>query len=162
MHQQPEVLDEDGWEYAWSFLHYRMGSMQVAKRLVNRLGLEVPKEHQWDKDDWLIRDNGTKLNSKAEEYLRLVVDRKLIPTFPGTRKFYDKPLWYLPLPLPKAVSPTRMFNHARLGIAQKIVQIGGNIQCARGQIQGHFVEKSRGLVHVFGKARQVPFPFKAP
>lgn len=134
--------------------------MQVAERLVDRLGLEVPKEHEWDKDDWLIRHNGTKLNSKAEEYLRLVVDSKLIPTFPGTRKYYDKPLWYLAI----ALAQSGLSNsdvQSRLGIAQKIVQTRVTSNVQRGQIQSHFVEKSKGLVHVFGKARQVPFPFKA-
>lgn len=46
------VLEDDGWEYAWSLLHYRMGAILVAERLASRLGPDAPKGPQWDKDDW--------------------------------------------------------------------------------------------------------------
>ncbi len=132
---KPDVLDDDGWEYAWSLLHYRMGAMQVAERLANRLGLEAPKGSQWDKDDWLMKNDGTQLQRKAEDYMRLVVDSKLIPTFPGTRKYYEKPLWYLAITLAQS-GLSRADVQSRLGIAQKIVQttVTSNVQKVKSKV----------------------------
>ena len=126
---KPDILDDDGWEYAWSLLHYRKGAMQVAERLANRLGLEAPKGPQWDKDDWLMKHNGTQLKRKAEEYMRLVVDSRLIPTFPGTRKYYEKPLWYLAITFAQS-GMSKADVQSCLGIAQKIVQttVTSNVQ----------------------------------
>lgn len=103
--------------------------MQVAERLANRLGLEAPKGPQWDKDDWLMKHDGTQLKRKAEEYMRLVVDSRLIPTFPGTRKYYEKPIWYLAITLAQN-GMSKADVQSRLGIAQKIVQrtVTSNVQ----------------------------------
>lgn len=90
--EKPDLLDEDGWEHAWSLLHHRMGCMEVAERLANQIVLEAPKGSQWDKDRWLIKNDRTQLKEKIGECLKLVVESKLIPTFPGTRKYYEKPL----------------------------------------------------------------------
>lgn len=118
---KPDVLDDDGWEYAWSLLHYRMGAMQVAERLANRLGLRAPKGSQWDKDNWLTKHDGTQLKRKVEEYMRLVVDSKLIPTFPGTRNYYEKPLWYLAITFAQS-GLSKADIQSCLAIAQKIIQ----------------------------------------
>lgn len=133
--EKPNLLEEDGWEYAWSLLHYRMGAMEVAERLANRLGLEAPKGPQWDKDDWLKKNDGTQLKEKVGECLRLVVENKLIPTFPGTRKYYDKPLWYLAIHLAQS-GLSRADVQSRLGIAQKIVQttVTSNVQEVKAKV----------------------------
>lgn len=53
--------------------------------------------------------------------MRLVVESRLIPTFPGTRKYYEKPLWYLAITLAQS-GMSKADVQSRLGIAQKIVE----------------------------------------
>lgn len=37
------LLDEDGWEYAWTSLYYQIGCTDVTERIVNRLGNKQDK-----------------------------------------------------------------------------------------------------------------------
>lgn len=93
--ENPHKLSQLAWIDLWDTLHYRLGSLQLAENLADRLGLHAPGVALWDKSDWDVKNVSTGLYDKAAVYWKIILDAGLFPTAPNSRKRYDKPPWYL-------------------------------------------------------------------
>jgi hypothetical protein len=91
----PHKLSHLAWIDLWDILHYRLGSLQLAENLADRLGLHAPGVALWDKSDWDVKNVSTGLYDKAAVYGKIILGAGLFPTAPNSRKRYDKPPCYL-------------------------------------------------------------------
>jgi len=128
--QNPHQLSEEAWSGLWDILHYRLKSIKLAENLVHQLGLQASKACRWDHVEWQAKNGGTDAFKQASGLYRVILESGIFPTPDGSRKHYDKPLWYLAVACVESGLPSPEIER-RLEEAKHLVY-ETIISCAKG------------------------------